>query len=1166
MASLSNINGIFDVHSTGAIQFNGNHGTAGQILKSNGNAAPTWIPQSDIVGAYLPLAGGTLTGATATASGISFTVGGFLTLQGSGTNTTTFDTTNTQLIIKNSAYTTASGLALRSSNNTWQMQLYASGGGTDYGFLQSEWGAWNMRKNNSGGLYLNNNTTYFVQPESTSNMNAANFAGSLNISSNLLVTGSAYQPASGGGYIGKPYGGDFYTTQNVYTGAIQVTLPTGGTGLDDMLKFVIDIFDYATQEAVTVFVGGYTYQNVGSGNNTWTNVQAQVIGQSANQNYTVRFGDNGTSHCVWVGDTNSSWNHLQVIVRDFFVGYGANINNWIGAWDINVVTTQTTVNNTLTNNFPMSSGDIGGPYLPLTGGTLSGNITVNARGFFNSAASYPLATSSGQRYNIQIRNTNNTVNSGYGWWWGTDTNFNMFFHADGASDKMTLTRLGELGVNFTAPGGYGQLTVSGTSALPILALRSGSGKVRQTFYEGGTGRFHFDTLNGSDGLAFVDGDGVTEVMRVDYTGNVGVNDTTPDYALTVGKRSNAAPAFMVSGAYYGGPRIQTYGLDADSNAWMGLGTDMSGAPYEHNIYFSDHNGMGRLSMGTYNGTTYSEKMCVLRTGNVGIGTTNPTNYKLEVNGNVKGDSFGTDQNTTARIFAPSGAAYNGSGTQTGYLIMQLPDNGAGGVNNMMSGVIRVFDYTSGESFDVHFYGYWYSGYNWTNCTAFVINQPGVERNFNVRFGAFTGSAGANTRPYIAIGEATSTWSYCKFSVIEYTSGHSNMNLYKWNSGWGASLSATLPGPALRTVTNTQTNNWKRSGSNMYNANSGNVGIGTISPVSKLEVNGSIKATGITANIGSDPGVSLSYDTSNNIGLIETWSSKPLLTRTYNYQAFSIGTNEKMRITSTGIGIGNTSPGALLDVGATIHPNTTGIDVTGVNCIGLNTVDNHNWLPYTDGNNYYSATKHQFRGGTNNSPNYMMLDSTGLGIGNTSPQTTLHTGPTTTVTNVFTARFAASNFFASGGNSIFYVPDTAANIMMFGSNQFGTNQIEFYHKNPGTSQAYVGRISTSGSATSYVTSSDYRLKENIVPISDSISRLNQLKPSRFNFIEEPGKVVDGFIAHEVQDIVPEAIVGEKDEVDKDGGIVPQGIDQAKLVPLLVAAIQELEARVKELENK
>ena len=113
------------------------------------------------------------------------------------------------------------------------------------------------------------------------------------------------------------------------------------------------------------------------------------------------------------------------------------------------------------------------------------------------------------------------------------------------------------------------------------------------------------------------------------TGNVGIGDETPDYRLTVAKTSQAAPAFMVSGAYYGGPRIQTYGLDADANAWMGLGTDMSGGAYEHNIYFSDYNSNGRLSIGTYNGTTYSEKMCVLRTGYVGIGTTNPS-YKCVI--------------------------------------------------------------------------------------------------------------------------------------------------------------------------------------------------------------------------------------------------------------------------------------------------------------------------------------------------------------------------------------------------------------------------------------------------------------------------------------------------------------------------------------------------------
>ena len=78
MAILSNINGKFAVDSTGAVQFSGQAGTSGYVLKSNGNSAPTWVDPDTIIGPYLPLSGGTLTGATATASGISFTVGGNL--------------------------------------------------------------------------------------------------------------------------------------------------------------------------------------------------------------------------------------------------------------------------------------------------------------------------------------------------------------------------------------------------------------------------------------------------------------------------------------------------------------------------------------------------------------------------------------------------------------------------------------------------------------------------------------------------------------------------------------------------------------------------------------------------------------------------------------------------------------------------------------------------------------------------------------------------------------------------------------------------------------------------------------------------------------------------------------------------------------------------------
>jgi len=113
---------------------------------------------------------------------------------------------------------------------------------------------------------------------------------------------------------------------------------------------------------------------------------------------------------------------------------------------------------------------------------------------------------------------------------------------------------------------------------------------------------------------------------------------------------------------------------------------------------------------------------------------------------------------------------------------------------------------------------------------------------------------------------------------------------------------------------------------------------------------------------------------------------------------------------------------------------------------------------------------------------------------------------------------------------------------------------------------VGNITTSGSATSFNTSSDYRLKENVEPVADGITRLQQLKPSRFNFIADPDKTVDGFIAHEVQAVVPEAIHGEKDEVDNDGKPVYQGIDQSKLVPLLTAALQEAIAKIEQLEAR
>jgi hypothetical protein len=113
---------------------------------------------------------------------------------------------------------------------------------------------------------------------------------------------------------------------------------------------------------------------------------------------------------------------------------------------------------------------------------------------------------------------------------------------------------------------------------------------------------------------------------------------------------------------------------------------------------------------------------------------------------------------------------------------------------------------------------------------------------------------------------------------------------------------------------------------------------------------------------------------------------------------------------------------------------------------------------------------------------------------------------------------------------------------------------------------VGYIATTNTSTTYNTSSDYRLKENVAPLTGAADRVKQLKPSRFNFIADPSKTVDGFIAHEAQAVVPECVTGDKDAVDDDGNPVYQGIDQSKLVPLLTAALQEAMERIETLEQR
>ena len=329
---------------------------------------------------------------------------------------------------------------------------------------------------------------------------------------------------------------------------------------------------------------------------------------------------------------------------------------------------------------------------------------------------------------------------------------------------------------------------------------------------------------------------------------------------------------------------------------------------------------------------------------------------------------------------------------------------------------------------------------------------------------------------------------------------------------------------------------------------GDVGIGTSSPTQPL----TIYKSGSNANLliqshNSTPGsynqTSLNFALSSSASATLNWDINAEQTGlTFDYEG-----SEKMRIDSSGkVGIGETSMDALLVIKGDSDENTTpsirlkdGSD-TREAWITNNSGD---LILTTGGDDNVPHTQLRMLNGnlmtfkTNNTER-MRIDSSGY----------LYLNTTTRRNNGIQSIDYDGN--SAGGMGI---NDTAsANASPF---------IGFL--SGGTFRGSI--TNNNNTAVAYNTTSDYRLKENVNYDFNATTRLKQLKPARFNFIADANRTVDGFLAHEVSSVVPEAITGEKDAVDEKGNPVYQGIDQSKLVPLLVKTIQELEARITALEN-
>ena len=358
---------------------------------------------------------------------------------------------------------------------------------------------------------------------------------------------------------------------------------------------------------------------------------------------------------------------------------------------------------------------------------------------------------------------------------------------------------------------------------------------------------------------------------------------------------------------------------------------------------------------------------------------------------------------------------------------------------------------------------------------------------------------------------------------------------------------SIHAPASNTMAFT-TNTTER----MRITSAGKVGIGSSNPQTKF----------VVAN--TDGGIGIEFSMGDPVSFIQCYN------RTSNdYASLSIDgedirfrTNdgsERMRINSSGdVGIGTTSPQSGLHI-AEGGSGSDGGSVLTLSQTGFGSIVNNDDLGSihfggvtSGGVGIHNAAKIMVEGdatwASNDYPTRMSFFTTADGASSATERMRIASNG-----QIMIARTSAVS------SDIRLNMTADASVSAFGTENSGTgnNYIGIFRNSGGT---LIGSIIANNGAVAFNTSSDYRLKENVDYTWDATTRLKQLKPARFNFIaDETNTLVDGFLAHEVSSIVPEAITGEKD------GVEMQGIDQSKLVPLLVKTIQELEARITTLEG-
>jgi hypothetical protein len=254
---------------------------------------------------------------------------------------------------------------------------------------------------------------------------------------------------------------------------------------------------------------------------------------------------------------------------------------------------------------------------------------------------------------------------------------------------------------------------------------------------------------------------------------------------------------------------------------------------------------------------------------------------------------------------------------------------------------------------------------------------------------------------------------------------------------------------------------------------------------------------------------------------------------------SAGTTAITVDTSQNVGVNTTSPSYKLDVQRTASNGTGILDVLRLRSTGDNADDGPRLL-LTCGNSTTGGAAIGAGGVAANSANLLFYAG-----GNTERMRVPSDGGIRVAMQSYASAPSSTNYGVSINN-------TSAGSRFYGQGSGTETQIEF-----GNTTGARGTIQTTSTATLYNTISDYRLKEDVIPMVGALSIVSQLKPCTYKW-KINGFSGQGFIAHELQAVVPDCVTGEKDAIDENGDIKPQFVDTSFLVATLTAAIQELKA--------